>query len=70
MKMNNYRMAYVSLNMKNGERSMCLADPDVLIETIGLIRKWKEDGCMVRLLPINEANRFVVSREQEQMEMF
>ena len=44
MKMNNYRMAYVSLNMKNGERSMCLADPDVLIETIGLIRKWKEDG--------------------------
>ncbi|KKS35460.1 MAG: hypothetical protein UU99_C0011G0003 [Parcubacteria group bacterium GW2011_GWE2_42_14] len=44
MKFNNYRMAYVSLNMKNGERSMCLADPDVLIETIGLIRKWKEDG--------------------------
>ena len=70
MKFNNYRMAYVSLNMKNGERSMCLADPDVLIETIGLIRKWKEDGGKVRLMPINEANRFVSQSSLEQMNIF
>ena len=70
MKFNNYRMAYVSLNLKNGERSMCLADPDVLIETIGLIRKWKEDGCKVRLMPINEANRFVSQSSLEQMNIF
>ena len=70
MKLNNYRMAYVSLNPKSGERSMCLADPDVLIETIGLIRKWKEDGCKVRLLPINEANRFVSQSSLEQMNIF